>query len=162
MKGNPTADEVRQAATGATTVSQVGRLLGLCTTTLAGRTGRMLRALVPELDGLVKANRPPKVPRPPRPARARAPFCREVRGNPYREGSMYHTLFREGNAKSWEKPDLVARVSRLTKKSTRCITFALAVLGNPHQRSNLGRSCFLRDGKGRVQLIALPGRRGSK
>ena len=57
MQDGLTRERVEEAAMGAMTVTGVARRLGMCGKTMAGKTGKILRGLVPGLDDLVKANR---------------------------------------------------------------------------------------------------------
>jgi hypothetical protein len=72
---------------------------------------------------------------------------------PYRPGTLYATLFTEGNREYIAKDELIKKVAELTGKSEKVVGFAYAVLKSPKHRSNKGRSTELVEGD-KVKLIA--------
>ena len=149
-----TADHVRQAAERTTSISQLARALGIKEKKVSGRTGRRLRALLPNLDEILKANR--EAVKTSTGSAKRKPLKAESpSANPYREGSSYYVLFQEGSKQFWDKSELLERASRMTGKSQRVLAFALAVIANPNQQSNQSRSKASRDDRGRIRLVAL-------
>ena len=123
-----TREQVLEAAKGAGTISEVARRLGLCGTKLSGSTAARLRVICPGLDGLMKAGKP-------QPSTESTGQFREVSkirepdpGNPYRPGSTYAVIFREGSRRFMAKEELIEIVSLLTGKSTECTGYSLTVL----------------------------------
>ena len=72
---------------------------------------------------------------------------------PYRPGTLYASLFTEGNRGYAEKDELIKRVAELTGKSEKVVGFAFQVLKSSKHRSNKGRSTLLEE-NGKVKLIA--------
>jgi hypothetical protein len=72
---------------------------------------------------------------------------------PFRPGTLYATLFVEGNKDYISKDELIARVAELTKKSEKVVNFAFQVLKSQKHRSNKGRNTLLEE-NGKVKLIA--------
>jgi hypothetical protein len=91
-----------------------------------------------------KAKRQPK---PRKAVIAQNPDC------PYRVGTLYGTLFTEGNRDYIAKPDLIAKVAELMGKSVKVVGFAYEVLKSKGHRSNKGRSTAIEQG-GKVKLVA--------
>ena len=73
---------------------------------------------------------------------------------PYRQGTLYGTLFTEGNRDYIAKDELIKRVAELTGKSEKVVNFAFAVLKSPSHRSNKKRSTLLEE-NGKIKLIAI-------
>ena len=73
--------------------------------------------------------------------------------SPYRVGTLYGTLFNEGNRDYTLKSDLIKRVAELTGKSEKVVNFAFQVLKSPSHRSNKKRSTIIEE-NGKVKLIA--------
>src|SRR5258708_1774419 len=73
---------------------------------------------------------------------------------PYRPGTLYATLFTEGNREYISKTDLIKKVAELTGKSEKVVTFAYQVLKSPSHRSNKKRSRELTEAD-KVILVAL-------
>ena len=73
---------------------------------------------------------------------------------PYRAGTLYGTLFVEGNRDYILKSELIKRVAETTGKSEKVVNFAYSVLKSPKHRSNKNRSAELTEGE-RVKLIAV-------
>lgn len=95
-----------------------------------------------------KAKRPAKPQKKQtRPLEAQNPDC------PYRPGTLYGTLFVEGNKGYAQKNELIKRVAELTGKSEKVVGFAYQVLKSSSHRSNKKRSTLLEEG-GKVKLIA--------
>ena len=85
-----------------------------------------------------------------------ANYKREQMLNPYRAGSVYEVVFREGSQRFQSKAELIGTVVSLTGKSAKCIGYSLEVLCRKSHSSNLGRSTALRDDKtGTFKLISL-------
>ena len=145
-----TREQVIRAAGESRSVSETARRLGLCSRTMSGRTGRMLRSLVPELETMLGKGAPGK----PSTESAEAAPQKAVRddGCPYHRG-LYRTLFIESNRGFAEPDALVSRLGELGHKES-AVRFALAVLKNPNHQSNGGRSTLLTEGT-KVKLIAL-------
>ena len=75
-------------------------------------------------------------------------------GCPYRAGTLYGTLFVEGNRDYSLKDELIKRVAELTGKSEKVVNFAFAVSKSPKHRSNKNRSTELTEGD-KVKLIPI-------
>lgn len=73
---------------------------------------------------------------------------------PYRAGTLYGSLFVEGNRDYITKVELIRKVAELTKKSEKVVNFAYQVLKSPKHRSNKNRSTELTEGE-RVKLIPI-------
>ena len=73
---------------------------------------------------------------------------------PYRAGTLYGTLFIEGNKDYISKAELIKRVAETTGKSEKVVNFAFAVLKSPKHRSNKNRSTELTEGD-KVKLIPI-------
>ena len=73
---------------------------------------------------------------------------------PYRPGTLYGSLFVEGNRGYVAKDELIQRVADLTGKSEKVVGFAFAVLKSPKHRSNKNRSTELTEGD-KVKLIRI-------
>ena len=73
---------------------------------------------------------------------------------PYRPGTLYGTLFVEGNRDYSLKDELIKRVAELTGKSEKVVGFAYQVLKGPKHRSNKNRSTELTEGD-KVKLIPI-------
>ena len=73
---------------------------------------------------------------------------------PYRPGTLYGTLFLEGNRDYIPKDELIKRVAETTGKSEKVVNFAFAVLKSPKHRSNKNRSAELTEGD-KVKLILI-------
>jgi hypothetical protein len=76
---------------------------------------------------------------------------------PYRPGTLYGTLFVEGNKDYVTKGDLIKKVAELTGKSEKLVAFAYQVLKSKTHRSNKNRSTEIQEGD-KIKLIAI--RRG--
>lgn len=151
---NITREEVIKVARGdCRSISEVARNLGLCKgDTMDGRTGKRLRTLGgTELDLIIAGNRD----RLRRASKER----KMAKGNPYRPGSVYAVIFREGSKRFQTKDDLIKRIATMTGKTEQSIAFSLTVLSSKNHSSNGGRSTALRqDGGGNdysIKLIAL-------
>lgn len=72
----------------------------------------------------------------------------------YRAGTLYSTLFIEGNKDYIEKSDLIKQVAEKTGKSEIVVNFAYQVLKSPKHRSNKNRSAVIEEG-GKVKLITI-------
>src|SRR5437879_6072552 len=72
---------------------------------------------------------------------------------PYKVGTLYGTLFTEGNQDYISKAELIKKVAEITGKPIRSVEFAYQVLKSPGHRSNKGRSTELTEGD-KVKLIA--------
>jgi hypothetical protein len=94
-----------------------------------------------------KPNRPKT--RAAKPKVAANPDC------PYRPGTLYGTLFTEGNRDYVAKADLIAKVAKLTGKSEKVVGYAYDVLKAKTHRSNKGRSTVLTEGEGESQKIKI-------
>ena len=152
-----TRDQVKQAARDSTTLTQVARSLGIREKKLSGRTSGRLRALLPELDEILRTNRLAPL------ASSTESYLQESEKlspdesdepNPYRPGSMYHGLFREGSKKYWDKRALITHVAKLVGKEERLVAYQIPVLGNPNQKSNQNRSRIIKDEQGRIKFVA--------
>ncbi len=152
-----TKEQVLEAVKqGASSISGLATRLGY-KGRISGSTGRKLKALVPGLDELLKANRQASTESTAPKAVKGSPKAVNDPGNPYRPGSMYHVLFEEGSRGFVAKHELIERVAGLTSKAPKLIDWAFSVVGSPggkHQ-SNGGRSQAVRDAKGLVKLVAL-------
>jgi hypothetical protein len=73
---------------------------------------------------------------------------------PYRTGTLYGTLFTEGNKDYIVKPDLIAKVAELMGKSVKVVGFAYEVLKSKGHRSNKGRSTTIEQ-DGKIKLVAV-------
>ena len=73
---------------------------------------------------------------------------------PYRPGTLYASLFVEGNRDYIAKDELIKRVAEQTGKSEKVVNFAFQVLKSPKHRSNKNRSTELTEG-GKVKLIPI-------
>ena len=73
---------------------------------------------------------------------------------PYRAGTLYGTLFVEGNRDYILKDDLIKRVAELTGKSEKVVNFAYQVLKSPKHRSNKNRSTVIEE-DGKIKLIPI-------
>ena len=154
-RGQLTRDRVLQAAEGAATLSEVARRLGY-KGKISGSTGRRLRSIAPELDGVLRryAGASPTASSPEAPA-----TCSPDPDPVFRKGSMYERLFQEGSKRYWDRDELIEHVAALTGKSTRCVGYAVPVLANPRQRSNQNRSVMLKDEAGRITFVKCRKRR---
>jgi hypothetical protein len=151
-----TRDQILEAATYCTTITAVAQRLGCCGAKLSGGTASRLRAICPELDERLKANKEkgsstvcPVLEKP-------SPAGVAVEDNPYRPGSTYACIYAVGSTGYMTKAELIAKVATITQKSHRSISFSLCVLCNQNHSSNLKRSTALRDdATGTIKLIAL-------
>jgi len=75
---------------------------------------------------------------------------------PYRPGTLYGTLFIEGNKDYIPKADLIKKVAELTGKSEKVVGFAYQVLKSKTHRSNKNRSTELTEGD-KIKLVAIQG-----
>ena len=151
-----TRDQVKQAARDSTTLTQVARSLGIREKKLSGRTSGRLRALLPELDEILRTNRlaplvsstesPPQDSEKLSPDETNDP-------NPYRPGSMYNVLFREGAKGYWRKEKLITHVGKLVGKDSKLVAFQIPVLSRPQHSSNGNRSIALKDDQGRIKFV---------
>jgi hypothetical protein len=148
-----TKGQIIAASLDAKTITEVARILGLCKDILGGRTSKAIRAVCPELDGILKGNRG-KASTDLRLKKERGSIMSEPTASPYRRGSTYDILFLEGTKDFQTKKDLVERVAALTGKPVTSISFSLSVLINKAHTSNNGRSTVLKDGN-MLKLIAL-------
>jgi hypothetical protein len=73
---------------------------------------------------------------------------------PHRVGTLYASLFTEGNRDYVSKDELIRKVAELTGKSEKVVNFAFQVLKSPKPRSNKNRSTMLTEGD-KVKLIAI-------
>ena len=73
---------------------------------------------------------------------------------PYRPGTLYGTLYVEGNKDYIAKADLIKKVAELTAKSEKVVGFAYQVLKSKTHRSNKNRSTELVEDD-KVKLIAI-------
>ena len=73
---------------------------------------------------------------------------------PYRPGTLYGTLFIEGNRDYIPKGELIKKVAELTGKSEKVVGFAYQVLKSKTHRSNKNRSTELTEGD-KVKLVAI-------
>lgn len=73
---------------------------------------------------------------------------------PYRPGTLYGTLFVEGNKDYVAKGELIKKVAELTGKSEKVVGFAYQVLRSKTHRSNKNRSTELTEGD-KVKLVAI-------
>jgi len=73
---------------------------------------------------------------------------------PYRPGTLYGTLFSEGNKDYIGKDELLKRVAELTGKSEKVVGFAYQVLKSKGHRSNKNRSTELVEAD-KVKLIPI-------
>ena len=73
---------------------------------------------------------------------------------PYRPGTLYGTLFVEGNKDYVAESELLKRVSELTGKSEKVVGFAYQVLKSKTHRSNKNRSTELIEGD-KIKLVAI-------
>ncbi len=153
--GAITRERVLEAAEGARTVTEVARRLAVCDAIMSGKTGRMLRGLVPELDVIVKGNRvriraatePVWVDRErisPEEAAAKCPYNR----------GLYRALFIESAVAFQGLDTLIKRLAAMGHRES-AVRYAWAVLKNPNHASNGKRSTLLNGNDGRVKLIAL-------
>jgi hypothetical protein len=86
-------------------------------------------------------------------SRKEKPTIAENPDCPYRPGTLYGTLFTEGNRDYITKEELIKRVAELTGKSEKVVNFAFQVLKSPSHRSNKKRSTIIEE-NGKVKLIA--------
>lgn len=152
-----TKDQILEAASTCTAITAVAQRLGCCGTKLSGGTAARLRAIVPELDELLRSNKASAgsstvcatIEKP-------ASAVVTVEDNPYRPGSTYATIFAIGSTGYMTRAQLIEKVSKITNKSPRLIGFSLCVICSRSHSSNLGRSTALRDDKnGTIKLISL-------
>ena len=73
---------------------------------------------------------------------------------PYRPGTLYGTLFIEGNRDYIAKSELIKKVAELTGKSEKVVGFAYQVLKSKGHRSNKNRSTVLTEGD-KIKLVAI-------
>ena len=73
---------------------------------------------------------------------------------PYRPGTLYGTLFTEGNRDYISKDELIKKVAEKTGKSEKVVGFAYQVLKSKGHRSNKNRSTELVEGD-KVKLITI-------
>ena len=73
---------------------------------------------------------------------------------PYRQGSLYGTLFVEANKDYIAKADLIQKVAQLTGKSEKVVNYAYQILKSKTHRSNKKRSTELQE-DGKVKLVAI-------
>ena len=73
---------------------------------------------------------------------------------PYRPGTLYGSLFVEGNRGYVGKDELSKRVAEMTGKSKKVVGFAYQVLKSPKHRSNKNWSTMLTEGD-TVKLIPI-------
>jgi hypothetical protein len=143
---------------GVSTISEVARRMGLCRGKIDGRTIKTIRAIVPEIDELLKSSK----------AKGSSTVCDgktfeklssnvpDVSDNPYRQGSVYELIYHEGSQRFQTKKELIAKAAAITGKSPKCIGYSLEVLCRKSHSSNLGRSTALRDDvAGTIKLISL-------
>jgi hypothetical protein len=141
---------------GASSISGLATRLGY-KGKISGSTGRKLKALVPQLDDLLKVNRQASCKGTATNAKTVPLKTKTVEANPYRQGSMYNILFEEGSKGFVPKQELIERVANLVSKAPKMIDWAFSVVGSPlgkHQ-SNGGRSQCVRDSGGQVKLVAI-------
>jgi hypothetical protein len=102
----------------------------------------------PKVAKKLRKQRHPKREQPVSKTQTPSPDC------PYRPGTLYGTLFTEGNKDYVEKGGLIKRVAELTGKSEKVVGFAFDVLKNKGHRSNKNRSTLLTEGD-KIKLIAI-------
>ena len=73
---------------------------------------------------------------------------------PYRAGTLYGSLFVEGNRDYSLKDELIRKVAETTGKSEKVVNFAFQVLKSPKHRSSKNRSTELTEGD-KVKLIPI-------
>ena len=73
---------------------------------------------------------------------------------PYRPGTLYATLFTEGNKDYIPKADLIKKVADMTGKSEKVVEFAFQVLKGKNHRSNKSRSSMIEE-DGKVKLVSI-------
>jgi len=153
-----TREMILAAASNCTTISAVARKLNCCGSKLSGNTATMLRTICPELEGILRGNKEgTSTICPVKTLRKLSPNdVPDDSENPYRVGSTYNLLFREGSKIFIAKKELIEKVAALTGKNPKCIAYSLSVLCHKSHSSNLGRSTALRDDKeGTIILIPL-------
>jgi len=108
----------------------------------------------------VKSNRKPKAakksnkqrqPKPEQPVSETQPPQSDC---PYRPGTLYGTLFVEGNKDYIAKGELIKKVAAMTGKSEKVVAFAYQVLKSKTHRSNKNRSTELTEGD-KVKLVVI-------
>lgn len=150
-----TREELLEAAKGAATVTEVARKLGICGKTMSGRTGKLLRSMMPDLDSLLKNNAGPKAT-----ASTESPTTVTDKATtvdcPYSRG-LYRALFIESTTAFRPLDVLIRRLTAMGHRES-AVRYAWAVLKNPNHASNGKRSTLL-DGtgndEGKVKLICL-------
>lgn len=103
-----------------------------------------------------KKSRPMRVSKP-KPSAVAQPATETQPLNPdcpYRPGTLYGTLFTEGNKDYIAKGELIKKVAALTGKSEKVVNFAYQVLKSKTHRSNKNRSTELTEGD-TVKLVAI-------
>ena len=73
---------------------------------------------------------------------------------PYRAGTLYASLFTEGNRDYVSKDELIRKVADTTGKSEKVVNFAFQVLKSPKPRSNKNRSTVIEE-DGKIKLIPI-------
>ncbi|MCE9612908.1 MAG: hypothetical protein K8T26_01440 [Lentisphaerae bacterium] len=150
-----TSEQVQNGAKSAKSIADVARALGI-KDTKSGRTGKLLRGLMPNLVEVLKQNRGEAKASTESMASAVPAQDSPMGKNPYRPGSAYHAIFDEGSKRFWVRAELIAHVAKMTKGTQKTIGFSLAVLMNAKQQSNGGRSSVLKDDQNRIKLVAIP------
>ena len=108
----------------------------------------------------VKSNRKSKAVkkatkmRQPKPAKQPVEAQSPQTDCPYRPGTLYGTLFVEGNKDYIAKGELIKKVAELTGKSEKVVGFAYQVLKSKTHRSNKNRSTELTEGD-KIKLVAI-------
>ena len=108
-----------------------------------------------------KSTRAPKAAKKSR-QQQQAPLVEQAAGEsqpqtdcPYRPGTLYGTLFTEGNKDYIPKSELIKKVSEMMPgKSEKVVGFAYQVLKSKTHRSNKNRSTELIEGD-KVKLVAI-------
>ena len=107
-----------------------------------------------------KSNRKPKVtkkttkPRQPKSEQPVSETQPPQSDCPYRPGTLYGTMFVEGNRDYIAKSELIKKVAELTGKSEKVVGFAYQVLKSKTHRSNKNRSTELTEGD-KIKLVAI-------
>ena len=107
-----------------------------------------------------KSTRAPKAAKKSR-QQQQAPLVEQAAGEsqpqtdcPYRPGTLYGTLFTEGNKDYIAKGELIKKVAEMTGKAEKVVGFAYQVLKSKTHRSNKNRSTELIEGD-KVKLVAI-------
>ena len=150
-----TRDQILEAASTCTNITALAQRLGCCGSKLSGGTAKRLRAICPELEGILRGNKEGTSTVCPAEGKL-SPNDIPDDENPYRAGSVYHQIYRDGSKTFQTKADLIAKVSSITGKSPKCIGYSLEVLCRKSHSSNQGRSTALRDDEAKtIKLISL-------